>query len=99
MPEPLNTGAADGALAASLGNEIFPFLGRAGFEELTRPLQIFFIQRRIVQNALDVGQPFAAPVGNPSGLDKFAEVLVATAIVHPATVRTFELPTPDASPR
>ena len=92
MLEPLGTGAADGALAAGFGNEVFPFLGRAGFEELTRPLQIFFVQRRIVQNALDVGQPFVIPVGNPGGLDKFAKVLVAAAIVHPATVRTLELP-------
>ena len=97
MLEPLGTGAADGTLAAGFGNEVFPVLGCTGFEQLTRPLQIFFIERRIVQNALDVGQPFAIPVRNPSGLDKFAKVLVAAAIVHPATVRALELPAPDAS--
>src|SRR5262249_8841167 len=97
MLEPLGTGTADSALAASLGDEVFPILGAAGFEEFTCPLQIFFIQRRIVQNALDVSQSFAVPFSNPGSLDKFAKVLVTAAIMHPAAVRTLEIPAPDAS--
>ena len=41
MLEPLCTRAAYGALAASLGDEVFPFLCRARLEELARPLQMF----------------------------------------------------------
>src|SRR5215813_1896858 len=99
MLEPLGAGAADSAFTAGFGNEVFPLLGCAGFEQFSRPLQIFFVERWIVQNALNVSQPFAIPVCNPGSLDKFAKVLVATAVVHPATVRTLELPAPDAGAR
>src|SRR5262245_14852792 len=99
MLEPLGAGATDSTLAAGFGNEVFPFLGRMGFEQLSRPLQVFFVGLWIVQHALDVVQPFAMAVGNPGGLDKFAKILVATAVVHAATVRTLELPTPDAGAR
>ena len=99
MCEPLGTGAADGALAPGCGNEVFPFLRRASFEQFAGPLLIFFIQRRIVQNALDVGQSCPIPVGNPGGLDKFAKVLVAAAIMHPATIGALEIPAPDAGAR
>src|SRR5215471_20936361 len=99
MLEPLCTRAADSALAASVGNEVFSILRRAGFEQHACPLEVLFVERRIMQNTLNVGQTFAIPVRNPGGFDKGAEILVPATIVHPAPVRTLKISTPDASTR
>src|SRR5438067_8224552 len=96
MLEPLCTGATDGTLTASPGNQILPVLSCARLEQCTRPTQVFSAQLRVTHEAVNVGQPLLVPGGNTGCLDKAAEVLIArTAKLHPTTVSTLEHTVPD----
>src|ERR1700752_2077138 len=97
MLEPLRARAAYGALATGLGHEVFPFLGRARLEELTRSLQMFGEQIRVLHDAVDVGEPFLIPVGDASSHDEFPEILIPGAAKwYPAAGRTPKAAAPDA---
>ena len=98
--EPLRTRAAHSALAAGPRHHILPFLRPTLLEELQCPFQLFGEQLRDEHKAFDIGEPLLVPIGDASGLDKLAEVLVAGAAkLHPPTIRTFEAAAPDATRR
>ena len=94
--EPLIAGATNRPLAACLGNQVLPLLGRPSAEELTYPfLNLGYLTCVLRQRTVQLDETIVLPRLNPRCLDELAEVLVAkSAEPQPPAVLALE----EASP-
>ena len=96
MVKPLGAGAADGAFAARLGDQVFPFLGGTSPEEILNSLLGLGAELGDVQGSIEVSKTLIVPGRDPGGFDELPEVLVAGATEsHVLAVAALE----DAAPQ